>query len=75
MQTFDDVHSGAGSQSLGTSIEKLRTNVVNDGLSMDILMEELKANLGNNGVRMTEANMATPRNSGMLPSASYVSLV
>lgn len=75
MQTFDDAHSGAGSQSLGTSIEKLRTNVVNDGLSMDILMEELKANLGNNGVRMTEANMATPRNSGMLPSASYVSLV
>ncbi|KAJ6909870.1 hypothetical protein NC652_020775 [Populus alba x Populus x berolinensis] len=62
--TFDDVHSGVGSQSLGTSIEKLRTNVVNDGLSMDILMEELKANLGNNGVRMTEANMATPRNSG-----------
>ncbi|KAF9676961.1 hypothetical protein SADUNF_Sadunf08G0057700 [Salix dunnii] len=60
--TFDDVHSGAGSQSLGTSIEKLRTNVVNDGLSMDILMEEL--NLGNIGVRMTEANMATPRNSG-----------
>ncbi|KAJ6901222.1 hypothetical protein NC651_019082 [Populus alba x Populus x berolinensis] len=62
--TFDDVHSGVGSQSLGTSIEKLRTNVVNDELSMDILMEELKANLGNNGVRMTEANMATPRNSG-----------
>ncbi|KAJ6309415.1 hypothetical protein OIU77_015214 [Salix suchowensis] len=62
--TFDDAHSGAGSQSLGTSIEKLRTNVVNDGLSMDILLEELKANLGNNGVRMTEANMATPRNSG-----------
>ncbi|KAJ6429296.1 hypothetical protein OIU84_020849 [Salix udensis] len=63
-RTFDDAHSGAGSQSLGTSIEKLRTNVVNDGLSMDILLEELKANLGNNGVRMTEANMATPRNSG-----------
>ncbi|KAJ6350405.1 hypothetical protein OIU78_006553 [Salix suchowensis] len=28
-RTFDDVHSGAGSQSLGTSIEKLRTNVPN----------------------------------------------
>ncbi|KAL9402326.1 hypothetical protein Peur_006175 [Populus x canadensis] len=62
--TFDDVHSGVGSQSLGTSMEKMRTNVVNDELSMDILMEELKASLRNNGVRMTEANMATPRNSG-----------
>ncbi|CAK7325907.1 unnamed protein product [Dovyalis caffra] len=62
--TFDDLHSGVGSQSLGTSIEKLRTNVVNDETSMDILMEELKANLRNNGVRMTEANLATPRNSG-----------
>jgi len=39
---------------------------VNDEQSMDILMEELKANLRNNGVGMTEANMATPRNSGML---------
>uniref|UniRef100_A0A6N2M747 Rad21/Rec8-like protein C-terminal eukaryotic domain-containing protein n=1 Tax=Salix viminalis TaxID=40686 RepID=A0A6N2M747_SALVM len=66
------LHSGAGSQSLGTSIEKLRTNVVNDGLSMDILLEELKANLGNNGARMTEANMVTPRSSdgvGSIPGS------
>ncbi|XP_075668054.1 sister chromatid cohesion 1 protein 1 [Castanea sativa] len=61
---FEDFHSGLGSESLGAPIEKLRRNIVNNDIPTEILMEELRANLMNNGVRVGEANlMVTPGNS------------
>ncbi|XP_062157140.1 sister chromatid cohesion 1 protein 1 [Alnus glutinosa] len=61
---FEEFHSGVGSQSLGVSIEKQRTNVVNNGIPTEILMDELRANLMNNGMRVAEANLlVTPGNS------------
>ncbi|GFY83485.1 Rad21/Rec8-like family protein [Actinidia rufa] len=62
---FEDFHSGLGSQSLGVSIEKLRKNLNVNELPNEFLMEELRSNLVNNGVREDEANvMVTPGNSG-----------
>ncbi|KAM4104202.1 hypothetical protein ACJW30_06G139100 [Castanea mollissima] len=61
---FEDFHSGVGSESLGAPIEKLRRNIVNNDIPTEILMDELRANLMNNGVRVGEANlMVTPGNS------------
>ncbi|KAL4620809.1 hypothetical protein ACB092_06G182900 [Castanea dentata] len=61
---FEDFHSGLGSESLGAPIEKLRRNIVNNDIPTEILMDELRANLMNNGVRVGEANlMVTPGNS------------
>jgi hypothetical protein len=67
VKPFEEFHSGVGSQSLGVSIEKQRTNVVNNGIPTEILMDELRANLMNNGMRVAEANLlVTPGNSGMM---------
>lgn len=67
MKPFEDFHSGVGSESLGAPIEKLRRNIVNNDIPTEILMDELRANLMNNGVRLDEANlMVTPGNSGMM---------
>ncbi|KAF3976793.1 hypothetical protein CMV_000048 [Castanea mollissima] len=64
MKPFEDFHSGVGSESLGAPIEKLRRNIVNNDIPTEILMDELRANLMNNGVRVGEANlMVTPGNS------------
>ncbi|KAE7996575.1 hypothetical protein FH972_001286 [Carpinus fangiana] len=61
---FEDFHSGVGSRSLGVSIEKQRANVVNNDIPTEILMEELRANLMNNGTGLAEANLlVTPGNS------------
>ncbi|XP_050249298.1 sister chromatid cohesion 1 protein 1 [Quercus robur] len=61
---FEDFHSGVGSESLGAPIEKQRRNIVNNDIPTEILMDELRANLMNNGVRVGEANlMVTPGNS------------
>ncbi|XP_059458695.1 sister chromatid cohesion 1 protein 1 [Corylus avellana] len=61
---FEDFHSGVGSQSLGVSIEKQRANVVNNDIPTEILMEELRANLMNNGTGLAEVNLlVTPGNS------------
>ncbi|KAF3433361.1 hypothetical protein FNV43_RR24463 [Rhamnella rubrinervis] len=63
---FKDFQSGVGSQSLGVSIEKQRKNLVDNNIHIptEILMDELRANLMNNGVGMTETNlMETPGNS------------
>ncbi|KAL5799674.1 hypothetical protein ACOSQ4_032558 [Xanthoceras sorbifolium] len=55
---FEDIHSRIGSQSVGVSIEKLRANLVNNEKN---LMEEIRANFLNNGIRASEANvMVTP---------------
>ena len=52
---------------MGVSIEKLRKNLNVNELPYEFLMEELRSNLVNNGVRVAEANvMVTPRNSGKL---------
>ncbi|XP_024992312.1 sister chromatid cohesion 1 protein 1 [Cynara cardunculus var. scolymus] len=62
---FEEGHSGVGSGSLGLSIEKPRENIME--MPSEILMEELRANLMNNGVSGTvaEADMiVTPSNSG-----------
>lgn len=67
MKPFEDFHSGVGYESLGAPIEKLRRNIVNNDIPTEILMDELRANLMNNGVRVGEANlMVTPGNSGMM---------
>ncbi|KAB1217653.1 Sister chromatid cohesion 1 protein 1 [Morella rubra] len=61
---FEEFHSGVGSKSLGISIEKQRTYVVNNDIPTEILMEELRANLTNNGGMIAEATMmVTPGNS------------
>lgn len=60
------MHGGLGSHSLGVSIEKQRTNVNVNEIPTEVLMEELRNNLVNDGVRVNEANvMVTPGNSGM----------
>ncbi|GMP69488.1 hypothetical protein CsSME_00028727 [Camellia sinensis var. sinensis] len=62
---FEDFHSGLGSQSLGVSREKLRTNLKTNEIPPEVLILGLSNNLGNNGVRVNEANvMVTPGNSG-----------
>lgn len=66
MKPFEDFHSGVGSQPLGVSIEKQRANVVNNDIPTEILMEELRANLMNNGTGLAEVNLlVTPGNSGI----------
>lgn len=68
----EDHHSGIGSQPLEVSIEKQRTNLDNIDMRTEILMEELRTNLNNNGIGITEANgvpvpevnLMTPNNSG-----------
>ncbi|CAK9135819.1 unnamed protein product [Ilex paraguariensis] len=73
VKPYEDFQSGIGSQSLGASIEKQRANINNNEFPPEILMEELRTNLMNNGVRITLANgervteanlMVTPGNSG-----------
>ncbi|KAL7184262.1 hypothetical protein ACSBR2_026420 [Camellia fascicularis] len=62
---FEDFHSGLGSQSLGVSREKLQTNLKTNEIPSEVLILGLSNNLGNNGVRVNEANvMVTPGNSG-----------
>ncbi|GMP69487.1 hypothetical protein CsSME_00028727 [Camellia sinensis var. sinensis] len=59
------IKSGLGSQSLGVSREKLRTNLKTNEIPPEVLILGLSNNLGNNGVRVNEANvMVTPGNSG-----------
>ncbi|KAL7214741.1 hypothetical protein ACSBR1_027012 [Camellia fascicularis] len=56
---------GLGSQSLGVSREKLQTNLKTNEIPSEVLILGLSNNLGNNGVRVNEANvMVTPGNSG-----------
>ncbi|KAH6802272.1 hypothetical protein C2S51_033718 [Perilla frutescens var. frutescens] len=70
---FEDFHGGADSLSTRISIEKQRANAPNNEVPPEILMEELRNNLKNNGFGVVEANgvsaskvnlMATPANSG-----------
>ncbi|CAL5404671.1 unnamed protein product [Camellia sinensis] len=62
---FEDFHSGLGSQSLGVSREKLRTNLKTNEIPTEVFIPGLSNNLGNNGVWVNEANvMVTPGNSG-----------
>ncbi|XP_011076663.1 sister chromatid cohesion 1 protein 1 [Sesamum indicum] len=70
---FEDFHSRIGSQSMGISIEKQRANAHDTEMPPEILMEEFRNNLKNNGLGEKEANgmsaskanlMATPGNSG-----------
>ncbi|KAK6135783.1 hypothetical protein DH2020_030478 [Rehmannia glutinosa] len=71
---FEEFHSRVGSLSKGISIEKQRGNDLdNEMMPPDILMDELRNNLKNNGLGVKEANgvsaskanlMATPGNSG-----------
>ncbi|KAI8006776.1 Sister chromatid cohesion 1 protein 1 [Camellia lanceoleosa] len=62
---FEDFHNGLGSQSLGVSREKLRTNLKTNEIPTEVFIPGLSNNLGNNGVRVNEANvMVTPGNSG-----------
>ncbi|KAH7839187.1 hypothetical protein Vadar_000896 [Vaccinium darrowii] len=62
---YEDMHGGLGSQSFGVSIEKQRTNVNVNEIPTEVLMEDLRNNFVNNGVRVNEANvMVTPGNSG-----------
>ncbi|KAI3458509.1 hypothetical protein Pfo_015172 [Paulownia fortunei] len=66
---FEDFHSRVGSLSMGISIEKQRANAHNNEMPAEILMEELRNNLKNNGLGVKEANgvsasKATPGNSG-----------
>ncbi|KAI8000714.1 Sister chromatid cohesion 1 protein 1 [Camellia lanceoleosa] len=62
---FEDFHSGLVSQSLGVSREKLRTNLKTNEIPTEVFIPGLSNNLGNNGVRVNEANvMVTPGNSG-----------
>ncbi|KAI8012323.1 Pentatricopeptide repeat-containing protein [Camellia lanceoleosa] len=64
-----DFHSGLGSKSLGVSKEKLRTNLKTNEIPTEVLIPGLSNSLGNNGVRVNEANvMVTPGNSGTLYS-------
>ncbi|KAI8027314.1 Sister chromatid cohesion 1 protein 1 [Camellia lanceoleosa] len=61
---FEDFHSGLGSQSLGVSREKLRTNLKTNEIPTEVFIPGLSNNLGNNDVRVNEANvMVTPGNS------------
>lgn len=75
MKPFEDFHSRVGSLSMEISIEKQRANGHNNEMPPEVLMEELRNNLKNNGLAVKEANevsaskanlMATPGNSGML---------
>ncbi|KAL0317042.1 UNVERIFIED_CONTAM: hypothetical protein Sangu_2118500 [Sesamum angustifolium] len=72
---FEDFHSRIGSQSMGISIEKQRANAHDTEMPPEILMEEFRNNLKNNGLGEKEANgmsaskanlMTTPGNSGIL---------
>lgn len=66
LKPYEDVHGGLGSNSLGVSIEKQRTNVNVNEIRTEVLMEELRNNLVKDGVRVHDANvMVTPGNSGM----------
>ncbi|CAL5407509.1 unnamed protein product [Camellia sinensis] len=66
---FEGFHSGLGSQSLGVSREKLRTNLKTNEIPTEVFIPGLSNNLGNNGVWVSEANvMVTPGNSGTLYS-------
>ncbi|KAI7980826.1 Sister chromatid cohesion 1 protein 1 [Camellia lanceoleosa] len=66
---FEDFHSGLDSQSLGVSREKLRTNLKTTEIPTEVFIPGLSNNLGNNGVRMNEANvMVTPGNSDEVKS-------
>ncbi|XP_065872708.1 sister chromatid cohesion 1 protein 1 [Euphorbia lathyris] len=56
---FEDFNSGVGSDSLGISIEKLRTNVVNNAIPMEIPVEGVNFGLMDNGKKTTEANIVT----------------
>ncbi|KAL6180093.1 hypothetical protein ACLB2K_046761 [Fragaria x ananassa] len=58
----EDLHSGGGSQSFVTPTEQLRTNLFDNDVPPPDIMNELRANL--NGMRGTDSNLATPRNSG-----------
>lgn len=50
---------------MGVSREKLRTNLKTNEIPTEVLIPGLSNNLGNNGVRVNEANvMVTPGNSG-----------
>ncbi|KAF7132590.1 hypothetical protein RHSIM_Rhsim09G0179600 [Rhododendron simsii] len=65
LKPYEDVHGGLGSNSLGVSIEKQRTNVNVNEIRTEVLMEELRNNLVKDGVRVHDANvMVTPGNSG-----------
>ncbi|XP_015877444.1 sister chromatid cohesion 1 protein 1 isoform X1 [Ziziphus jujuba] len=58
---FEDFQSGVGSQSQGVPIER---QMPNPDTPINNLMDELIANLTNNGARITETNlMQTPENS------------
>ncbi|KAF8397227.1 hypothetical protein HHK36_016137 [Tetracentron sinense] len=62
---LEDFHSGVGSEPLGVSIEKQRTNLDNFEVPPEILIEELRTNLKNTGMPVNEANLlVTPGNSG-----------
>lgn len=61
VKPFEDFQSGVGSQSQGIPIERQMPNI---DMPVNNLMDELIANLANNGARMTETNlMETPENS------------
>lgn len=75
VKPFEDFHSRVDSLSKGVSIEKQRADAHNNEMRPEILMEELRNNLRNNGLGVNEANgvseynanlMTTPGNSGML---------
>lgn len=67
VKPFEHFQGGIGSPSKGISIEKQRANLNNYEIPPEILMENLRANLTNMGLRPTEADgvketghMATP---------------
>lgn len=62
VKPVEDLHSGGGSQSFVTPTEQLRTNLFDNDVPPPDIMNELRANL--NGMRGTDSNLATPRNSG-----------
>lgn len=77
----EDYHSGIGSQPMEVSIEKQRTKFDNNDMRTEILMEELRTNLKNNGgaseangVPGPEVNVMTPNNSGKLTAETASSI-
>lgn len=84
MKPFEDFHSGVGSQTVGGSIEMLRTNQNNNNIESEIQRVELAANTRNTEVPLAGAYganfsktdlMATPGNSSILVSNSYIACV
>lgn len=63
---FGDIHNGVGLESFGAAFEKLRTNIEENVIPAEILVDGKRTNLMSNGLGINEPSvMVTPGNSGI----------